>query len=54
MERIVLKMKGSDGKNKKFILPTKDHYQINNLIDFYGLNDYKLITWKIENITTLN
>lgn len=53
MEKIVLTMKGVDNIKRKYILPTNDHYQINNLIKKYNLTDHKLMNWKVENIITL-
>jgi hypothetical protein len=54
MKRIVLTMKGADNVKKLYVLPTDNHFKINEMIEHYGLTDYKLINWKIENITILN
>ena len=54
MRRIVLTMKGADNITRLYVLPTEDHYKINEMIEKYGLTDHLLIDWKIENITILN
>ena len=54
MKRIILKMRGADNQIRLYVLPTDDHYKITSLIEEYGLNDYNLISWKIEDITVLN
>ena len=53
MKRIVLKMKGADGKIQLFVLPTDNYSKIAELIEKHELSDYKLITWRIETITIL-
>jgi hypothetical protein len=53
MRRIILKMKGAKGEIELFVLPTDNSYKITELIEFYGLSDYKLLDWKIETITIL-
>lgn len=54
MKKIILKMQGASGKIELFILPTDNYSKITELIEFYGLTDYKLLDWKIETITILN
>ena len=54
MRKIVLTMKGADNVKRLFVIPTDNHYKINEMIEKYGLTDHKLINWKIEDITILN
>jgi hypothetical protein len=50
MKKLCVKLRGADGKIIEVVFNTDDYKQLKEILEKHGLNDYKIIDWKLKNI----
>lgn len=53
MKSLWVKTIGANGKEQEFVFDTDDYSQLQELMEEHKLSDYKVLDWKLKNITFL-
>lgn len=51
MKKLWVKTKGADNIIREFVFNTDNHYKLTDLMLENGLQDYKILDWKLKIIT---